>query len=251
MNRYKIKSQYYRIHNLIGFILLALLLNILSSREVSSQTLFGYTGLVTIPTAEIAQDREIILGLHYINKEYFIYHYKCIDAFLPYITIGYLPFIEINLRMNCLNQLPDIKKTIIGDRTVNIRLKFLSEGKYYPSVAIGGNDILTTNSSRPTNFQNCIYIVASKSFTKIIGKSILGMHLGYGSDMMKAAQHQFIGVFGGCSVNTIHYGKYFIEYDTNKTNFGFSQKIIRHINIVVSILELKSINGGLGFSFHL
>jgi hypothetical protein len=66
---------------------------------VFSQTLEGTTGLYFIPTAEMEEDGTLIVGANFVYKDLISFGSYQTDAFTPYITFTYLPFVELNLKI--------------------------------------------------------------------------------------------------------------------------------------------------------
>jgi hypothetical protein len=66
-----------------------------------SQSMTGTTGLLTIPTAEMLRDSELIVGTSLIHRKHIVlgqndaeYH-----GMANFVTLGFLPFIEVSARL--------------------------------------------------------------------------------------------------------------------------------------------------------
>lgn len=217
---------------------IALILLIFQSGDGIAQSLTGTTGLVTIPTAEMPKDGEISFGLNWSNRKSFLNSTKNYSGF---ISLGYLPFIEISGRLTrCLN-LP--KEMGIGDRMASIRLRPFIENAFFPSVVLGVHDLVGTRTFHAS------YLAISKSFCPSgIGMNI---HLGYGVDWIEADRHQFVGLFGGISLSPKEFITLMLEYDAEKFNCGVRLFILNHLELLVALLDFDTFSGGIRYKFQL
>ena len=208
-------------------------------------SLTGTTGLVTIPTAEVLGDGMAFFGASFIDKEYlFIWESDQYDGFAGFVTVGYLPFLELGL---CLKRAPDYPPPWqgLGDRIVTIRSRIVKESKFIPSILLGLHDPVGVK------FSNSSYLVASRSF-HLPRSAEMDLHLGYGVDWIKTDhRYQFLGLFGGIS---IHLGKriaLMLEHDSRGLNFGVEISIFRRVQFLIALLEPDIISGGINTKFRL
>lgn len=218
--------------------------------EGYSQSLTGNTGLFNIPTAEILNDGEIAFGVNYLDKKFIERDDRKYSAISYYATVGYMPFLEISLRLTRYVNYPYPQS--MGDRMPSIRIKIISESKVLPSVLIGAQDFMSIEDyTSAVNF-NALYIVSTKYFN--IKKSFInriGFHLGYGTDWLKANHRQFVGIFGGISVEHKNFLKGMVEYDADKFNIGAEVTIFNHIKIMAGLLHFDSFNAGICYKTNL
>lgn len=209
-------------------------------------SLSGTTGLVETPTARIISDGRVAFGLGYTDKYYALFSPG--DAQLVYyVTVGYLPFLEVGLRITTFPE--DIRSGILGwykDRMANVKWLILDEGPYMPSILLGGQDIYGDNMR-----YNALYAVMSKS-VRLPRLGTTDVHLGYASDLMKAQRHTMIGVFGGVEIEFHKYLTVMVEYDTRKYSAGLRIMLWGdRVNIDAVALGLKRLSGGMSIALDL
>jgi len=227
---------------------------VLLSKSYYSQSLTGVSGLLTVPTADILEDRQISFGGSFLNKEYLDFE-KC-HGVAYYAVIGYLPFLEVSLRLTRWyhpEQGFDYGKQGIGDRMPNLKLRLWKESKFLPSIVVGIHDLISVlGNSDDTNF-NAFYGAMSKHYLLNNFDYIqsIGLHLGYGVDMIEAKNHQFVGVFGGVDVQFRKELKLLFEFTDNRINLGVESLLFNHFRFLGGYENLKFFSGGLGFQFKI
>src|SRR5688500_4447233 len=95
------------------------LLLVLSCPPALTQSLPGTSGLVSIPTAAITADGDIVAGVNVIAPHYHEYYGGAFDAKaaqVQFVTVGFLSFVEVGLR---LTRIVDGPPQGIGDRMVS------------------------------------------------------------------------------------------------------------------------------------
>ena len=214
-----------------------------------SQSLLGTTGLVMVPTAELIRDGEVYFGTAAGNKKYNRWMPGKYHHFSYYATIGFLPFLEVSLRL--IRNFDYPRGVGLGDRTTAVRLRAIKEKKYAPSIVLGFHDCLSAFEDPSVIYQNALYIVGSKNIRLGKGPSRIGMHLGYGTDRMKARRHQFVGLFGGVSVEVNPMITLMIEHDSERFNGGAALHFLKHVHLQVALMHFDSFAAGLTYAFSL
>ncbi len=114
---------------------------------------FGGVGLLQTPTARFARDGQLSVG------------YNMVDPYDRYfVTLQAMPWLETTLRYTSVrNRLYSPVPEFSGDQTYkdrsfDIKLKLLDEGRIRPGLAIGGRDFVGTG------LFSSEYIVANKNF---------------------------------------------------------------------------------------
>jgi len=79
-----------------NYVLFVALYIILKSSISPAQTLEGTTGLFFIPTAEMQKDGQLSIGTNFVHRELISFGGFAEDAYTPYVTFTYLPFVEFN-----------------------------------------------------------------------------------------------------------------------------------------------------------
>jgi len=223
---------------------------IFQTNSNACQSLAGNTGLITIPTAEMLGHGSIYFGTSWFNKKYFNYANNNYDGMANFVTMGYLPFVEISLRLTRKLDFP--QPQALGDRMIIVRVRPIKESKYLPSIVFGAHDFVwSVVSGLQTNNFNALYLVASKgiSIEPFINKA--EFHLGYGLDWLKARDREFVGLFGGVSLSPKPFINFSLEYDSDKINGGLQISVFDHLHIMITLLNFDSISGGLGYKFKI
>jgi hypothetical protein len=213
--------------------------------RLSAQTLTGSSGLVSIPTATLARDGQITVGVHLIAPHYHEYYGRTFEenaAQVRFATIGFLPFVEVGLRLTHMNGgVPQG----IGDRMVSVRVRLLKEGERLPSVAIGAHDIVGTRLFHAT------YVVATKSIGTPAGAA--GVTVGYGHDVLglRAKGRQFDGLFGGMSLAPHRWVTLLAEYDGERPNAGVRLGPVHGVALLAALQNGDGFSGGVSYTFAL
>ncbi|WP_285672272.1 YjbH domain-containing protein [Paralimibaculum aggregatum] len=117
--------------------------------ERPSHNLFGVTGLIDTPTAQMQPDAQISLTSSYFGGFY-----------RNTVSFQVLPFLEGAFRYSVLDEFfpDDSVRRALYDRSFDVKLRLVEEGVYWPSVAVGLQDFLGTG------VYSGEYVVASKDF---------------------------------------------------------------------------------------
>jgi hypothetical protein len=248
----------------IGTWMAGLLLFLSPWFEARAQSLFGTTGLITIPTADLAKDGEVMLGLSVGNKKYNIRNTR-FHEYAYFITLGYLPFLEVSLRLHRHYRFEWTDGGTgqgIGDRMASVRLRVLEEGRYAPSVVLGAQDFYSAfGKADKVVYNSSLYAVATKNIRPSVLPIPIGLHLGYGTDRIAVAGHElvritakhhdFIGWFGGISMKARPWMTLMAEYDTEKFNGGAALNLLGHVRVLLALEHFDTFAGGLAYSFTL
>jgi hypothetical protein len=226
---------------LLGIIILQL-----SGLCCIAQPTAGTSGLLNTPAASMPDDGTFTAGANYLpdiltpqpNFNYNTYNY--------YVGMGFLPFVELSLRMTLLKG-PEEGKFTNQDRSLALRVRLLKEKKYLPSIVIGGNDIYTTSQSGNQYFKS-IYITGSKTFN--LGGSLARVSLGCLSDFSN--DNMDYGPFGGLSFSPAFLKSLSLiaEYDSRYINAGASILLFRHIYLYGFAADLRQFAGGIAIRLY-
>lgn len=229
------------------FVLMALLIFF---TKVHAQNLEGMSGLFFIPTAELQNDGTVSLGVNYLDKEIVSFSGYKDNAFTPFVTLTYLPFAELSLRITRLIK-TEITTQGIGDRTISARIRIMEEEKYLPSLLIGFHDLLAVFGGESAIHNNALYLTASKHIKFDSPKNFIGLHIGYGTDAVKANTHNFVGLFGGINFKIFDMLELIGEYDSERLNGAIRLTLFQHVSLLGGLLDFKSFAGGAAFNFVL
>lgn len=245
------KIDIYRI--VIGLCLLML------GKTTGAQEYSGITGMVHVPTAEMAPEGEARIGVFFLNREFTPDNLKCEGA--KYHTADYFlaitPFPWIELSYTCTLMKGISNAGEVGynmkDRYFSAKVRPLKEGKWWPAVAIGTQDPGRTIESYEGNltyFQN-YYVTASKHFVKHGHE--LGVHLAYRYFRDTTPNRKWKGVAGGITYRPAFARNWraIAEYTGNEVNAAVDCKLWKYLFLQASLLNGKYFSGGMCFKIQL
>lgn len=264
------------------FLVILLASLFLITNEAKAQYIFGNTGLLHLPTAEMQQDKTAMFGASFLNKAATpdVWSY---NTFNYYLNITLLPWLEMSY---CLTLFTGDYLSHYGlnpqhfdhwanqDRNFSFRIRAIKEGQwweYMPQVVIGANDVLHTivksNTGIPIGFWSQgngywgrAYIALTKHFkTGSFGE--LAVHAAYLYN--ERTDFKFKGPGAGFdfhttlsnpdffakALNSIHY---IAEYDSNRINLGLRISVWKDkINIINELFDCRVYCGGLQYKIYL
>ncbi|MGD8782622.1 MAG: YjbH domain-containing protein [Ignavibacteria bacterium] len=232
------------------YIYTLILIITLGNNSTFSQTIYGGSGLFTIPGGNTLNDGEVNLTFSHLPYRYLQgFQNNVSDAVMYSASVGFLPFLEVHIRFtNPVKASP----THIGDRTIGIKLKMINENDLLPALTLGLQDFITgIESNSNARYFNSTYLVSAKSFyiNPVINK--LTFTLGYGTDIIDAEAYQFIGVFGGVELTFAEWIEAILEYDSEKLNTALKFFLVNHFRIMIGILDYQDLTGGIVYSIQL
>lgn len=218
-----------------------------------SQSLPGTTGYFNIPSADLFEDKTTYFGFNRAAKTYQDYANGVYDLNIYYGTITYLEFLELGLRFTRLDGYDPPGRKQAGDRMASARIRPLKEGNYHPSVVVGFQNFFSTLASGEASHFNSTYIVTTKNFKINYLFNKIGVTLGYGTEVFKSADYQFIGLFGGIRLvpQKLEFLELMLEYDADKWNVGTRITIIKRFTILAGYEGFDSFSGGIAYRFKL
>ncbi|MBN1894328.1 YjbH domain-containing protein [bacterium] len=239
-------------HGTLARVLVLSLFTGLCRQAGIAQSLMGTTGLVMIPTAELAGDGEVFFGVNGGNRQYNVLHPGKFHHYSYFATLGYLPFLEVSLRLTRDYHFSwSFGDEGLGDRMASVRLKLMGETRYRPSIVLGVHDILSAFEKSTVVYFNALYLVGSKHIHPLGSQFRLGLHMGYGSDQMEARRHEYTGWFGGISIEVVSRLTLMMEHDSEKFNGGAEVQFFDRIRILLALIHLDSFAGSLSYSLRL
>jgi hypothetical protein len=176
----------------------AVVLLLTSSFYLNAQSTLGVTGLLNSPSADMSPDGTVKIGGNFLPKGFLpdTWDYNTFNYFL---NITPVPFAEIAITNTALDNF-NIGRITNQDRAICIRLRPLKEGKYWPAVVVGSNDVLTTSSGIETGAGNkyfgTTYLALSKHFD--LNGNTFGIHAAYNIPVSDYSQQKF-PISGGVS----------------------------------------------------
>lgn len=225
---------------------------------LKAQEYSGITGLIHVPTAEMAPEGEARVGVFFLNQEFLpdrmsylgqkyhtTNHFLAITPF-PWIELAYVCTLEKGMDNH-----GDVGYNM-KDRYFAVKLRPLKEGKWWPAIAVGAQDPGRTIGDSDGNeafFQN-FYVAASKHFAW--KRHELGVHLAYRyyrSDF----NAKWRGIAGGITYRPSFAKdlRAIVEYTGNDVNIGVDYLLWRYFFLQASLQNGKYFTGGLCFKINL
>lgn len=170
---------------------------------------------------------------------------------LYYISFTPFSFVELTFRETLRKTKKSKYDTRVGyyqqDRSTSVRLRPVKEkeGKWWPSVVVGVNDIY---SDHGTSEYAAVYGVLTKNFH--VGSVIdISATAGYAYPIDNGLAYD--GVFGGVSISPSAFNalKVMAEYDTGGVNVGASVELFRHLRVMCLTREFKGVCAGLSYLY--
>lgn len=220
---------------------------------LSAQYSMGMTGLLNIPTADMQVDGTFIMGTNFLPREMLPEEAWTYNAGNYFLTMTLLPCLEVGYRCTLM-------KVETGkwnqDRAVSLRLRPLKEGRYWPSVVLGSNDVFTSghlNVFSEVNGNNryfsSIYAVVTKHLQP--AGHDLSFSLGWNVPFRKSANRD--GMFGGMSYSPAFCRSFSLmaEYDDRAVNLGVGIRLFNHFTAHVFCYDLEAVSCGLRYELVL
>ena len=249
--------------------------------RINAQTMYGTTGLLHAPTAEMQKDKTFMVGgnvlhltpLHYFssNEVKYTFNYYLNITIFPWLEVGYT--CTINYAEHGSTYFPPSVwgKYSNQDRAFYGRLRLWKEGwwkSWTPQIVFGANDPGTHESaggggigSRDSNGGNCWftrwYLAGTKHFSfENIGT--LGVHLSFIWDRGLRVEHKNSPAGGlnfrpnlpdeGFWRKAVNGLNLMVEYDARTINVGGTYSIWKdRINLVAELNDGKYLSGGVYF----
>lgn len=208
-----------------------------------AQSLTGVRGLVTIPTAEMAADGALTVGVNMLNRGSMDYHGGLDHARSPYATLAYLPFLEMGLR---LTRADSPVEEALGDRTVSLRVLLRKDRGAAPGLLVGIHDFLGAK-----RYFQSTYAVASKTLRGLPVLDHVSLHLGYGARLIDAELYDFDGVFGGVAIAPTAGFRLMADYDARNVNVGADLRLFDRLHAIVGVSDFRAVSAGVSYGFAL
>lgn len=227
---------------------------LLTNVPLIGQSLTGTTGLLRIPTANLAKDKTVILGASFLNKQLLAYSNYRYDAIAAYATLGFLPFLEISIRYTRqIDRGPDGYEHYFADRMPSFRLRLLKEKKNQPAFAIGSGDFITSIKDKGPQMFASYYAVITKNLFANTEKPALELTVGYAFKIGNARYYDMRGIFGGAR---IYHPKYqwlsaMIDFDSRYWNMGIRLFLFKHLHIMPVLRNGNIIEGNIAYWIYL
>lgn len=241
-------------------LVVSLLVELLLVGTIQAQEYTGITGMIHVPTAEMASEGDARLGGSFLNREFLPERQKLggYHTFNYYLAITPFSWIELSYVESLLkNHKYGDPTEKVGyyqkDRYFAMKIRPLKEGKYWPAVAIGvqdpGNSYSNEKGKDNTYVKN-YYIAATKHWCP--GGHELGFHLTY-RHYSSEDNRKWNGVVGGVTYRPAFASncRAMVEYTGNDVNVGVDCLLWKHLFIQAALQNGRYFSGGLRFQMNL
>ncbi|MBO4600257.1 MAG: YjbH domain-containing protein [Bacteroidales bacterium] len=223
----------------------------------------GISGLVHVPSAEMHHEGDARLGIHNLNQHMlpdvgFTYKGEKYNTYDYYLAIT--PYSWLELSYVCtkrMDMIGGVESYHRKDRSASIKIRPLQEGKYWPAVALGCNDVGSSVSALITQnnedvqlyFQN-YYVAATKHF--VFSGNEVGVTMAY-RYFTRDYNAKWNGIVGGLTFRPSFFpqARAIVEYTGNEFLVGMDAVLFRHLMIQASLKDFKYPNVGLCFQMNL
>ena len=256
----------------------------ISSLQSQAQALYGTTGLLHAPTAEMQKDKTFMAGgnvLHLVPLQYFnsneikyTFNYYLNITIFPWLEVGYT--CTINYAEHGSTYFPEQSwgKYTNQDRAFNARLRLWKEGwwkEWTPQLVLGANDpgsfdnngggnINFNQEAGTHNYFNRFFLAATKHlFFQNVGE--LGLHMAYIYSRATGLNYEgpALGVNFRCCLPDTSLGNKILnglnlmaEYDARTINIGFNYAVWKdRFNLIAELNDGKYLSAGLYFKICL
>ncbi len=228
---------------------------LLLSLAVSAQQYIGLSGMIHVPTADMDTVGVARVGAHYIPRsmmpDRMLLDGEKFNSLTNYLSVTPFRWIQLSYGYtlwkfhqdkNPNNQVGFYAK----DRYFSIKLQPIREGKWWPSVVIGGNDVWGSadEGESGSNYYKNYFISASKHLD--VGGHLIGGHVTY-RRWSKEFNHKWNGVVGGITFQPGFYRplRAMAEWDGNEVNIGVDCQLFKYFLVQCALLDLRTLNAGL------
>lgn len=232
---------------IIGFLLWAL--------SGSAQQYIGSEGLIHVPTADMDTVGIARVGAHYIPKammpDRMLLDGEKFNSWTNYLSVTPFRWIELGYGYTLWKLHKNLnKKNEVGfyskDRYFSVRLQLLQEGRWWPAVAVGGNDVWgsSDNGVSASNYYRNYYASLSKH-VDVKGHEF-GAHVTY-RKWKQDFNHKWNGVVGGLTYRPAFYRPLRLvgEWDGCGVNVGADCRLFKYFLVQCALLDFSDFNAGL------
>lgn len=222
---------------------------------VRAQEYTGITGMMHVPTAEMAPAGTARIGAFFLNREFTPEKLVCAgDKYHTYnhfLAVAPFSWVELSYVCTLLKAVKDKDGVLKSgyynkDRYFCVKFRPLKEGKYWPSLAIGAQDPARTIEDKSGDYAyfNNFYVAASKHLDWKGHE--LGLHLAYRyyrSDF----NARWRGMAGGITYRPafVPNSRAMLEYTGDDVNVAVDCYLWRLLFVQAGLQNGKYFTGGL------
>lgn len=225
-----------------------------------AQEYSGITGMMHVPTAEMAPVGTARVGVYFLPKEFLPdgmnYNEYKYNTFNHVLAIAPFSWIELSYVGTLLKGTKGGDETRIGyymkDRHFAVKVRLLKEGKWWPAVALGAQDVLQSVKKYRWNggyFQN-FYIALSKHL--MWQGHEFGLHLAY-RYYRSDYNVRWRGVAGGITYRPAFAKncRAMVEYTGDDINVGIDCYLWKLLYLQACLQDGRHFMGGIALKIQL
>lgn len=229
--------------------------------SVQGQQATGINGLIHVPTADMDTVGLARIGAQFLPLEMVPDNFKLdgekYNTASNYLSITPFRWIEIGYGYTLMklhkNKNPQREVGFYSkDRYFSVKIQLLHEKKWWPSLAVGGNDVWGSHDggTSGSNFYRNYFAVASKHVD--CSGHLMGAHIAY-REWYRDYNHKWNGVVGGITFQPSFYQplRAIVEWNGNGVNCGVDCRIYRYFLVQAAWYEGKAFTVGLCLCFNL
>ncbi len=218
-----------------------------------AQSTSGIPGYIRIPSASLNPDGTFYIGTSFLPRKYLAYTNYKYHAATAFVSMTFLPFLEVDFRFTRQLGLPDYSSHV-SDRMPSVRARLLKERKWWPSVTIGVHDFITSLESGSARHFESSYLVVTKGMD--IGNTGLYAEgtVGYGTNWLVSRNYELLGLWGGISLSwqrTPWRLSLMADHDGNVVSVGAEVLLFRHLCMKTALVNGDSFTGCLSYRIYL
>ena len=223
--------------------------------SLSAQQYLGLSGMIHVPTADMDTAGVARVGAHFIPKsmmpDRMTLDGEKFNSFTNYLSLTPFRWIQLGYGYTLwkMHQDKDPKKGVgfySKDRYFSLKIQVLPEGKWWPSVAVGGNDVWGSSDggASASNFYKNWFVSASKHLD--LSGHDLGAHVTY-RWWKRDFNKKWNGLVGGITYSPSFYKplRVMCEWDGNEVNIGADCRLFKYVLIQCALIDFRYFNAGL------
>lgn len=222
--------------NVITFIFI--LLSCISAR---GQFYRGVEGLAHSPSAEMRQAASLRVGGFYAHKDFLSKSTSETDyARIYFISLTPYEWVEASYAISTSRR----NGFDYQDRSLSLRVRPLKEGKWWPAIVLGTQDL--AGEASDTKYYSNAYIAASKHID-VPGVEI-GLHAAY-RHYFSSGRENGSGIVGGITFRPEFYKPFRLlaEWNGYEVILGAEAELFNFLNLQLALENFKRLNFGIMF----
>lgn len=252
-----------------------LLFLMLGSIAVFAQQYTGMNGLIHVPSADMDDEGSIRIGTHFLNKHFLPNKAFDLNVSFPslnkgkyntmdfYASITPFSWMEIGYtitlrKSNHSNMASDHDISYCRkDQYFSLKVQSIKEGKWWPSIALGTNDPITTGGKKGTGSETNLnqhfanyYMAATKHF--VISNQEFGTTVVY-RKFKRSYNSRWNGLVGGitCRPSFARNFRAIVEWTGCDVNAGIDCVLWKHLMLQASLQKGQYPSAGICYTTKL